>query len=68
MLEILPRPLETVVGVPELTLSSAAPFRSAFDRISAEDCESADLYRAFWRWHFYAGLLVLPFLACPLST
>jgi len=22
-----------------------------------------DLYRAFWRWHFYAGLLVLPFLA-----
>lgn len=23
---------------------------------------SADLYRAVWRWHFYAGLLVLPFL------
>jgi len=22
----------------------------------------ADLYRAVWRWHFYAGLLVLPFL------
>ncbi|MDO6416272.1 PepSY domain-containing protein [Sphingomonas sp. BIUV-7] len=22
-----------------------------------------DLYRAVWRWHFYAGLLVLPFLA-----
>ena len=21
-----------------------------------------DLYRAFWRWHFYAGLLALPFL------
>ncbi|WNL42564.1 PepSY domain-containing protein [Halomonas sp. PAMB 3264] len=21
-----------------------------------------DLYRAIWRWHFYAGLLVLPFL------
>ena len=21
-----------------------------------------DLYRAVWRWHFYAGLLVLPFL------
>ena len=20
------------------------------------------LYRAVWRWHFYAGLLVLPFL------
>ncbi len=23
---------------------------------------STDLYRAVWRWHFYAGLLVLPFL------
>ncbi|PZU06186.1 PepSY domain-containing protein [Sphingomonas sp.] len=22
----------------------------------------ADLYRTVWRWHFYAGLLVLPFL------
>lgn len=22
----------------------------------------ADLYRAVWRWHFFAGLLVLPFL------
>ena len=20
----------------------------------------SDLYRAVWRWHFYAGLLVLP--------
>ncbi|AVS63611.1 hypothetical protein C8241_19645 [Paracidovorax avenae] len=24
---------------------------------------AASLYRAVWRWHFYAGLLVLPFLA-----
>lgn len=23
---------------------------------------SANLYRAVWRWHFYAGLLVLPFM------
>jgi uncharacterized iron-regulated membrane protein len=23
---------------------------------------SVDVYRAVWRWHFYAGLLVLPFL------
>jgi uncharacterized iron-regulated membrane protein len=23
---------------------------------------ATDLYRAIWRWHFYAGLLVLPFL------
>ncbi|CAN0580383.1 unnamed protein product, partial [Ectocarpus sp. 12 AP-2014] len=22
----------------------------------------SNLYRAVWRWHFYAGLLVLPFL------
>ncbi|WCM92777.1 PepSY domain-containing protein [Acidovorax sp. NCPPB 2350] len=24
---------------------------------------ASSLYRAVWRWHFYAGLLVLPFLA-----
>ena len=23
---------------------------------------ASNLYRAVWRWHFYAGLLVLPFL------
>jgi len=23
---------------------------------------TSDLYRAVWRWHFYAGLFVLPFL------
>jgi uncharacterized iron-regulated membrane protein len=29
----------------------------------AESAHSAsDLYRAVWRWHFYAGLLVLPFM------
>ncbi len=21
-----------------------------------------DIYRAVWRWHFYAGLIVIPFL------
>lgn len=26
------------------------------------DSRDKDLYRAVWRWHFYAGLLVLPFL------
>ncbi|TCK29040.1 putative iron-regulated membrane protein [Ancylobacter aquaticus] len=32
--------------------------------IQGRDAEerSANLYRAVWRWHFYAGLLVLPFL------
>lgn len=28
----------------------------------APSSSSALLYRAIWRWHFYAGLLVLPFL------
>jgi uncharacterized iron-regulated membrane protein len=26
------------------------------------ESKSSNLYRAVWRWHFYAGLLVLPFL------
>ena len=38
----------------DLTLASAG----ATTRVPA----SSDLYRAVWRWHFYAGLLVLPFL------
>lgn len=29
---------------------------------AAQSRSSTDLYRAVWRWHFYAGLLVLPFL------
>ncbi|WP_137390598.1 PepSY-associated TM helix domain-containing protein [Rhodoligotrophos defluvii] len=28
----------------------------------ASASRAADLYRAVWRWHFYGGLLVLPFL------
>lgn len=28
----------------------------------ASPASSSDLYRAVWRWHFYAGLLVLPFM------
>ncbi|ATH77304.1 hypothetical protein CLM76_06730 [Vreelandella venusta] len=34
------------------TISASPPARKA----------ALDLYRAVWRWHFYAGLLVLPFL------
>lgn len=26
------------------------------------------LYRAFWRWHFYAGLLVMPVLMLMAAT
>ncbi|MCB8889261.1 PepSY-associated TM helix domain-containing protein [Vreelandella malpeensis] len=29
---------------------------------SGQKSRASDLYRAVWRWHFYAGLLVLPFL------
>ena len=28
-----------------------------------EAVASTRLYRAVWRWHFYAGLIVVPFLA-----
>lgn len=29
---------------------------------------ASDLYRAVWRWHFYAGLLVLPFMITLATT
>ncbi|WP_371347081.1 PepSY-associated TM helix domain-containing protein [Ancylobacter sp. IITR112] len=32
------------------------------DRTLGAEEHSANLYRAVWRWHFYAGLLVLPFM------
>lgn len=32
------------------------------DRAVDAEERSANLYRAVWRWHFYAGLLVLPFM------
>lgn len=38
------------------TLPSSSPPAAATGR-------RRDIYRAVWRWHFYAGLLVLPFLA-----
>jgi len=30
--------------------------------LPAGPVRAADLYRAVWRWHFYAGLMVLPFM------
>jgi uncharacterized iron-regulated membrane protein len=30
--------------------------------VARSDTHATSLYRAVWRWHFYAGLLVLPFL------
>jgi uncharacterized iron-regulated membrane protein len=30
--------------------------------VARPQISSSNLYRAVWRWHFYAGLLVLPFL------
>jgi uncharacterized iron-regulated membrane protein len=32
------------------------------DDAGAAARSATDLYRAVWRWHFYAGLLVLPFM------
>lgn len=29
---------------------------------AARRAKASDLYRAVWRWHFFAGLLVLPFM------
>ena len=29
---------------------------------SMTEAAAGGLYRAFWRWHFYAGLLVMPVL------
>jgi len=40
-------------------MTSATP--AALGRTSAP-AGAGSLYRAVWRWHFYAGLLVLPFL------
>jgi len=35
----------------------------SYSAISARPATGlSDLYRAVWRWHFYAGLLVLPFM------
>jgi uncharacterized iron-regulated membrane protein len=34
----------------------------AFGKDGAIARSASDLYRAVWRWHFYAGLLVLPFM------
>ncbi|OZI76391.1 MULTISPECIES: PepSY-associated TM helix domain-containing protein [Bordetella] len=33
-----------------------------------DSARRADVYRAVWRWHFYAGLLVLPFLILLAAT
>ena len=33
------------------------------DTLGLADAHAAgQVYRAFWRWHFYAGLLILPIL------
>lgn len=31
-------------------------------KAAARSAGSSNLYRAVWRWHFYAGLLILPFM------
>ncbi len=51
--------IEPVVRAPVRADMGAAPSRAA--------AESA-LYRRVWRWHFYAGLICLPFLAMMALT
>lgn len=41
-------------------MTVTTPFDASADAQS--DTRSTSLYRAVWRWHFYAGLLVLPFM------
>lgn len=43
-------------------------YQATDGRTEASRSKSSDLYRAIWRWHFYAGLLVLPFLITLAST
>ena len=38
------------------------------ERADALASSASDLYRAVWRWHFYAGLLVLPFMIILAAT
>lgn len=35
---------------------------AALPKAVARHAQASDLYRAVWRWHFYAGLLILPFM------
>lgn len=54
------------IGQGERLSASGLPSMSDFtlDRPgrTARATNAIDLYRAVWRWHFYAGLFVLPFL------
>lgn len=38
------------------------PFPPLSDAAESTGTPANRLYRAFWRWHFYAGLLVIPFM------
>lgn len=37
-------------------------FSSSIDVAELSGTPASRLYRAFWRWHFYAGLFVIPFM------
>ncbi|TFF18251.1 PepSY domain-containing protein [Jiella endophytica] len=45
---------------------SETTFERTNDGVAARS--ATDLYRAVWRWHFYAGLFVLPFLILLATT
>ncbi|AZY51499.1 PepSY-associated TM helix domain-containing protein [Bordetella avium] len=41
---------------------------ASLNKDDREHVAAADLYRAVWRWHFYAGMLVLPFMILLAAT
>src|SRR5690606_1012070 len=48
--------------VPETSGTRQPPLHSAPVNASPRLGIQGNLYRTFWRWHFYAGLFVLPFV------
>ena len=46
----------------DITLEPPAGEAVGADAAARRRSGVSDLYRAVWRWHFYAGLIVLPFL------
>lgn len=51
--------MASTIATPDTTPTTAADTGGG----ASPPLRAASLYRAVWRWHFYAGLLVLPFLA-----
>jgi hypothetical protein len=63
-LHVVPAPVSSATGWIRLPSGSHGTLFGGFmSRTSARSSRDAsDLYRAVWRWHFYAGLIAIPFL------